>query len=581
MPDGELVAAAVAGPPRPGRRLRPLGAMLWAKGRVARHALALVRRESRLKVAFVSVSALLLWIGIFVFALLGLRLFETFGAEALGAGELTVSDLVVARMLSVFALALFTMLVFSNVLVAFATLYRSREVPFLVLAPVTPTSFFLGRFYECVTFSSWASAFLGSPILLAYGVTTHAPLVFYPMLAAFYVPFVVIPAAIGAIVTMALVRFLGGVRRGPLAGFGLLALALLFAYFRGKLRTPDLADTATIQAIIDVMGRTQSPLLPSHWLARGVLSAATGDAGEAVFYFLLLAANALLLTWLAAQAAEAWFFTGWSALADGGETRRRGRGRGPFGALDALLRVLPQPTRALMAKDFRLFWRDPAQWGQFVLFFGIMALYVANLGEARSFARHGTWGSWATLLNLAACMLILASLTSRFVYPLVSLEGPRIWMLGLAPVGLRRIVRQKFWLSAGSTSVFTVSLAVLSALRLDLDRASFGLSLVAVAGATLALSGLAVGLGSLYPNFREDNPSRIVSGMGGTLNFILSMLYIVLVTAALAVVLLWHESLGDRARAVALAAAFIVVLTALACWLPMRLGLRNLERAEF
>jgi hypothetical protein len=31
----------------------------------------------------------------------------------------------------------------------------------------------------------------------------------------------------------------------------------------------------------------------------------------------------------------------------------------------------------------------------------------------------------------------------------------------------------------------------------------------------------------------------------------------------------------------AMAAAFIVVLTAFACWLPMRLGLRNLERAEF
>jgi len=586
MPDGELVAvAAVGGRPAPGRRLSPLAAMLWAKSRVARHSLALVRRESRLKVAFVSVSALLLWIGIFVFALLGLRLFETFGAEVLGEGALTVSDLVVARMLSVFALALFVMLVFSNVLVAFATLYRSREVPFLVLAPVTRSSFFLGRFYECVAFSSWASAFLGSPILLAYGLTTQAPLLFYPMLAAFYVPFVVIPAAIGAVVAMALVRYLAGARRGPLVGFGLLALALLFSYFRGKLRSPDLADTATIQAIVDVMGRTQSPYLPSHWLARGVLSAATGEAGDALFYFLLLAANALLLLWLAAQAAEAWFFTGWSALADGGETRRRGRGRGPFGALDVVLRVLPQPTRALMAKDFRLFWRDPAQWAQFVLFFGIMALYVANLGEARSFARHGTWGAWATLLNLAACMLILASLTSRFVYPLVSLEGPRIWMLGLAPVGMRRIVWQKLWLSVGSTSVFTVSLAVLSALRLDLDGTSFGISLVAIVGATVALSGLAVGLGSLYPNFREDNPSRIVSGMGGTLNFILSMVYIVLVTLALAAVLLWNDGLarvlGDRGQAMAAAAAFIVVLTALACWLPMRLGLRNLERVEF
>ena len=51
-----------------------------------------------------------------------------------------------ARLLSVFALALFVMLIFSNVLVAFATLYRSREVTFLIQSPISVSTFFLGRF---------------------------------------------------------------------------------------------------------------------------------------------------------------------------------------------------------------------------------------------------------------------------------------------------------------------------------------------------------------------------------------------------------------------------------------------------
>lgn len=254
--------------------------MLWAKVRIARHAIASVRRESKLKVAFVSISAVLLWIGILQLARLGFWMFEGFGQEILGGtgiSTLSLSDLIMARLLAaVFALSLFVMLIFSNVLVAYSTFYQSREVKLLVQSPISIPTFFLGRFSECVTFSSWVSAYLGSPILLAYGLETGAPLIFYLSLAAFYLPFVVIPAALGTIASILLVRLFAGLRRGPWWVLGLIAILALFVYFRAKLRAPDFIDTVTLQAIIDVMGQTQSPFLPSYWTAQGVLAAATG-----------------------------------------------------------------------------------------------------------------------------------------------------------------------------------------------------------------------------------------------------------------------------------------------------------------
>ncbi len=566
------------------RTLSPLKALLWSKLRISRHTLAAVRRQSKLKIAFVSAGAVFLWILIFVGSAFGFRLFEIFGAEVLEGARLTVSDLIMSRLLAVFALALFVFLTFSNVLVAYATLYRAREIPFLVISPLPVSTFFLGRFAEVLSFSSWASAYLGSPVMLAYGIMAGAPLAFYPLLLAFYLPFIIIPAALGTVVAMLLVRVLPLLRRGHWLTLGTLLIAAFFLYFRGKVEVPDLSDSATFQAIIETMGSTQSVFLPSYWMSQGVLSAALGEVREAVFFFLVLLANALFALWLATRAAEVLFFPGFSGLESGGAVRRR-PSRGPLRFADALLKPLPEPTRSLMIKDVKLFWRDPAQWAQFVLFFGIMALYVANLGDAHGFAQRESWSAWATLLNLAASMLILASLTTRFVYPLISLEGPRIWILGLAPVGLRRIVWQKFWLSVGTTSIFTVTLAVLSAVQLELGNVDFALSLVATGGATVALSGLSVGLGSLYPNFEEDNPSRVVSGMGGTLNFLLSMLYVVLVSVALGLVLLWKPSwgglFGDRAALAAGATGWIMLLTVLACGVPMRLGMRHLERAEF
>ena len=54
---------------------------------------------------------------------------------------------------------------------------------------------------------------------------------------------------------------------------------------------------------------------------------------------------------------------------------------------------------------------------------------------------------------------------------------------------------------------------------------------------TLTLTGLAVGLGALYPNFKEENPSKIVSGFGGTFCLVLSFLYILGSVVLLALVM--------------------------------------------
>ena len=64
--------------------MKPLAALLWAKHRMAYHAVAALGRESKLKVGFVSVSAVLLWLGILQGSRLGFRLFEAFGSELLG-----------------------------------------------------------------------------------------------------------------------------------------------------------------------------------------------------------------------------------------------------------------------------------------------------------------------------------------------------------------------------------------------------------------------------------------------------------------------------------------------------------------
>ena len=123
--------------------------------------------------------------------------------------------------------------------------------------------------------------------------------------------------------------------------------------------------------------------------------------------------------------------------------------------------------------------------------------------------------------------------------------------------------------------------------KVEVSTLHFTVAVYTIALANFALAGLAVGLGSLYPNFEEDNPARIVSGMGGTLNFLLSVGYITLLIGSQMLILQWHAMrdaatpTNDFAIALAILLTFDTLLSICAALLPMRLGLRNLLQTEF
>ncbi len=567
--------------------MNALRAIFRAKGLMGAHALAAIREESWLKIGVVGTAAVLLWFGAYAAFARAFYWLQTEGFDKQPAGEgLTLAQILMARMLGVFALALFFMLIFSNVLIAFSTMYKAREVKFLLNSPIDIRTFFLARFVECVSFSSWASAYLGTPMLLAFGLTTGAHWSYYFAVVLFYIPFVTIPAGIGSIVTLILARVFPRLPRVALAVLAAGTLAALFVYLKRTLSAERLSEDTLVSMVLQATAQTQSPFLPSSWAAQGVLAAADADLSAAGFRFALLIANALMVVWLAAESAHWLFLPGFSAILGGDHTRLHPLGRGPLGRFLRIVEVLPNPARALVAKDIRLFWRDPTQWTQFAIFFGIMAIYIANLGNRSLDLAGPGYRSWVASLNSGACALILASLTSRFVYPLISLEGFRFWILGLAPITRAQLVRQKFFLSVAMTAPFTLGLTALSCALLHVDAIHFAVSIYTIALANFSLAGLAVGLGSLYPNFEEDNPARIVSGMGGTLNFLLSVGYIGLVIGSQMVILSWHAIRPDHdptrfALALGAVLVFNTLLSLAAALVPLKLGLRNLIATEF
>ncbi|HOK88868.1 MAG TPA: hypothetical protein PK379_02460 [Candidatus Hydrogenedentes bacterium] len=557
--------------------------ILWAKWRIGVHEIAGIREQSRLKVGVITTFAILLWIGIYLVFREGFDWVIRFGGQAGGAN---FGALLMRRILAILFLSLFVLLTFSNILVAFATLYRAKEVPYLLLAPMKTDHYFYARFAECVAFSSWSLAYLGSPILLAYGLSSGASWSYYPSLLLFYLPAVMVPAALGAMVCMVMVLVFPRLRSTTLVLLSVAVLAGFFLYVRSIIRGVRITDETVLPVFLETSRRVQAFFLPSHWVAQGILDASRGMLSSAVFWWCCLTSTAMMFTLCAAWTARFIFYPGWADLMGQDRQRMRPENRGLLNLATGLLRIIPEPIRSLCVKDVKLFWRDATQWTQFVIFFGIMAIYAANLRNSGMIQAQPFWRVWVAGLNIGSLTLILATLTSRFIYPLISLEGRRFWVLGLAPITLRLLVWQKFALSVVTSGVFTLPVAILSGQMLHLDAPVFLLTLFTVICANFGLAGLAVGLGALYPNFTEDNPARIVGGLGGTLNLLLSIGYIALLTA-LTIGAMYARYIGtDQAATWKIllipgAMVLIAAITLLVSLLPMTLGLRNLNQAEF
>ncbi|MGD0094771.1 MAG: hypothetical protein ABSE73_33080, partial [Planctomycetota bacterium] len=258
--------------------------------------------------------------------------------------------------------------------------------------------------------------------------------------------------------------------------------------------------------------------------------------------------------------------------------------------LGPLLRRFPA-IMVLIVKDLKTFLRDPAQWSQVLIFFGILTLYIGNLRNFRYPLEQAFYRNLISFLNLGATCMTLATLTSRFVFPLVSLEGRSFWVLGLAPIQRRQMVLAKFYYSFGGAALLTLSLVALSNYVLRDAGEVLWIQLATAVLLSLGLSGLSVGMGAYFPSFNERNPSKIVSGFGGTLTLILAITLVIFTIIGEGLVCHRYRVLaaGDdpvrveaQARAILiLAMAAVAALNLLAAYIPMKLGIRALEEAEF
>jgi ABC-2 type transport system permease protein len=349
---------------------------------------------------------------------------------------------------------------------------------------------------------------------------------------------------------------------------------------------------------VTILRTPTSPFLPSEWVQRSLMGFLGEKPDWLSLYMLWTTAAAAVV--LGALLHRALYLKGYSKAQESAQRWARGgamlrigtRLLAPFGTL----------RRELVLKELRLFFRDTTQWSQLILLAVLVVVYVFNIkflplrGEGVTFLLQNI----VPYLNLALAGFVLASIAARFIFPGVSLEGRTLWLLRSSPLRMRELLWAKFWV--GTIPLLVLALAIVGATDylLQVTEFMFAVSIGTITMLTFALAGLALGLGTMFPQFETENAAQIPTSFGGLVYMMASVGVIgaVIVLEARPV----YRYLSERAFGSAASARGVQVAAdapaafahwdlvlgfgaaALVCVLatvvPISMALRRLERVE-
>lgn len=501
-------------------------------------------------------------------------------------GVAEIGPLLAGKLLGLILLSFVSILLLSNVITALSSFFLARDLDMLVSSPVDWLTLYGAKLTETTVNSSWMVVLLAFPMLAAYGVAYDGGPWFALVAIAAFIPFLVIPAVIGSAVTLLLVNLFPARRtRDILSVIAVLAAAGVVLLFR-LMRPEKLARPEGFRSLVDfiaVLRGPTSPFLPSEWLQRTLMSWLTDRFDPLPLYLLWSTAAALVV--MGALLHRALYAQGFTKAQESGERFVRD------GAIGRLARGLLAPLgvlrRELVLKEVRIFFRDSTQWSQLILLAVLVVVYVFNIkflpltGDGITFFIVNL----IPFLNLALAGFVLASVAARFIFPGVSLEGRTWWLLRASPMSMRDLLWSKFWV--GTLPLLALALAIVGVTNtlLQVSAFMFALSLGSVVLLTFAMSGMALGFGTLYPQFETENAAQIPTSFGGLLYMMAAIGLIggVIVLEARPVYsYLSARSFGGTADptelVVGIGAAAVLCLAA--TFMPIRVAIRRLEAIE-
>lgn len=502
---------------------------------------------------------------------------------------LDVGVLLAQKILDALLVGFASILFLSNLIAALSTFFLARDLDLLVAAPLNWFRLYLSKLVETAVHASWMVVLIAVPVFAAYGVVFHGGPLFLLVALAGFIPFLVLPAVLGAATMLVLVNVFPARRTRDLLGVIALAaaggLVLLVRVVRPELLFQP-GGLGQITSSLEALRVPAGPYLPTRWMSDLLMNwlQRVGDPLPPVLLCTTAAAAIIMGGWLHGRL----FRAGYSMAREGAE--RFGADSALGRLVSAALARLPTARREFLLKDLRLFFRDPTQWGQLILVILLVAVYVLNIRALPIFSHGRAPLFLVTLivfLNLGLSGFVLAAIAARFVFPAVSLEGRQMWLLRSAPVDPRALFRSKYWMTALPLTALGATITAVTDLMLHASPFMLIVSLGTIILFTLAATALALTFGTFYPQFTSENAAQIPTSFGGVAFMMSAVSLLGLIITIEAVPVAGYLRARQFGAAFGVSAGVVVALigVAMLCTattvVSLRLGMRRMQELEF
>ena len=418
-----------------------------------------------------------------------------------------------------------------NIIVSYSTLYKSDEVNFLLTKPVSPTKIFLIKFLDNFFYSSSTLLMILFSLLVGYVVYFKLSVLSFIMILCSFIPFMFSAASLGVIFLLILIRLANrfGVKK---VIYGLISCYILTIAFFFQINSPRTIISSVMKYYPFInkdqyLGEFVSPiikLLPNNWLSQSGYWLIKGEIIHSLEFVFIQIVLSVILFLIAVYLGHRWYFKTWllnlKISSDYAAERKEIKTIFAFEKKS----ILKSQSESIIKKDLLLFIRESTQVIHFLVLLFMIVVFVSSVAGIK-FVGLGNF-YLQTMIYISIFLfnlLLISTLSLRFVFPLISLEGEAFWRIKSAPIQHSIFLKNKLTIFSVIILFIGISLSFFSNYKFGIILTLFSIIITLFASATII--SINFGMGGLFANFKEKNAVRLSSSQGATLSFLTNIVY--------------------------------------------------------